>query len=68
MHFYRLIVPMVVAIYFLSGGHAAVQRYRRSGADLTFAESVYIKLSGACEWLSFIYRMSMTFAFVSLSF
>ncbi|PZC84058.1 hypothetical protein B5X24_HaOG200557 [Helicoverpa armigera] len=49
MHHYSVVVPLLVALYLVSAALALSASARRAEPDLTFAESVYAKMSGACR-------------------
>ncbi|XP_035450703.2 phospholipase A1 [Spodoptera frugiperda] len=60
MHQYSVVVPLVVAAYYLSAALAATSISMRPEPDLSFAESVYAKLSGACRAIMDLRYNSMT--------
>lgn len=54
MFYNSVAVPLIIVAYLVAASLAmtAAMKTRRTEPDLTFAESVYARLSGACEWLS----------------
>lgn len=63
---YRLLVPLVITAW-LGSARAAVTRARRAEPDLTFAETVYAKLSGACEYLQPLTNRSLRYVSINLN-
>ncbi|KAG6453420.1 hypothetical protein O3G_MSEX008166 [Manduca sexta] len=60
MHHHTVVVPIVVAVFLQASALAATARVRRADADLTFAETVYARLSGACRALIDLSYNTMT--------